>query len=79
MKFYLISGEAREWIPELVERASKLKVSAGIEPGADLGPVISKNAKKRILSLIESGIKEVSMIKMLSSDSGTYTGTIKQR
>ena len=34
-------GESRKWIPELVERAKKLKVNAGHEPDADLGPVIS--------------------------------------
>jgi len=29
-------GEANEWLPELVERAKSLKVSAGFEQGADL-------------------------------------------
>ncbi|XP_064484524.1 probable methylmalonate-semialdehyde/malonate-semialdehyde dehydrogenase [acylating], mitochondrial [Ornithodoros turicata] len=51
-------GEARKWIPELVERAKKLKVTAGHEPGADLGPVISPEAKNRICDLVESGVKE---------------------
>ncbi|KAI1290454.1 putative methylmalonate-semialdehyde dehydrogenase [acylating], mitochondrial [Halotydeus destructor] len=51
-------GEAKEWIPELVERAKKLKVNAGHVAGADLGPVISPQAKQRILRLVESGIKE---------------------
>jgi len=51
-------GEARNWIPDLVARAQKLKVNAGKEPGADLGPVISPAAKKRILDLIQSGVKE---------------------
>ncbi|KAH7942423.1 hypothetical protein HPB49_024051 [Dermacentor silvarum] len=41
-------GEAKNWIPELVERAKKLNVNAGHVPGADLGPVISPEAKKRI-------------------------------
>lgn len=30
---------------ELVKRAKALKVDAGTEPGADLGPVISKEVK----------------------------------
>lgn len=51
-------GESKEWIPELVERAKKLKVSAGHVPDADLGPVISPQSKQRILSLIESGVKQ---------------------
>lgn len=49
-------GEAREWIPELVERAAKLKVNGGAEPDADLGPLISPESKQRVLSLIQSGI-----------------------
>jgi malonate-semialdehyde dehydrogenase (acetylating)/methylmalonate-semialdehyde dehydrogenase len=35
----------------------KLKVTGGAEAGADLGPVISKQAKERICSLVESGAK----------------------
>ena len=38
-------GEAKEWIPELVEKAKALKINAGYEPGADIGPVISPQAK----------------------------------
>jgi malonate-semialdehyde dehydrogenase (acetylating) / methylmalonate-semialdehyde dehydrogenase len=51
-------GEARQWIPDLVERASKLKVGPGHEPGVDVGPVISPQSKERILSLIQSGADE---------------------
>lgn len=51
-------GEAKEWIPELVSRAQKLKVNAGHVPGTDLGPVISPQSKQRIHHLIESGVKE---------------------
>ncbi|UYV77937.1 ALDH6A1 [Cordylochernes scorpioides] len=57
-------GEARQWIPELVERAKKLKVNAGHEPGADLGPVISPEAKKRILELIQSGVEEGARLEL---------------
>ena len=51
-------GSSQKWIPELVERSLKLKVNAGHIPGTDVGPVISPQAKNRILSLIESGVKE---------------------
>ncbi|CAL8090071.1 unnamed protein product [Orchesella dallaii] len=51
-------GEARNWLPDLVDRASKLKVNAGHEPDADLGPVISPQSKDRICSLVESGVKD---------------------
>ncbi|XP_055911956.1 probable methylmalonate-semialdehyde dehydrogenase [acylating], mitochondrial [Eupeodes corollae] len=51
-------GEARNWIPDLVERARSLKVNAGHLPGTDVGPVISPQSKQRILDLIQSGIDE---------------------
>lgn len=35
-----------------------MKVNAGHVPGTDLGPVISPESKKRILSLIQSGIDQ---------------------
>ncbi|XP_043234965.1 probable methylmalonate-semialdehyde dehydrogenase [acylating], mitochondrial isoform X2 [Amphibalanus amphitrite] len=54
----VLVGEAKHWLPELVERSSRLRVSAGTEPDADLGPVISPKAKERIIQLVESGIRE---------------------
>ncbi|CAH9125164.1 unnamed protein product [Cuscuta epithymum] len=49
-------GESKSWIERLVERAQTLKVSAGTEPDADLGPVISRQAKDRICKLIQSSV-----------------------
>lgn len=57
-------GEAKEWIPDLVKRAQNLKVNAGHVPGTDLGPVISPQAKDRILSLVQSGIDEGAKIPL---------------
>eukprot|EP01132_Coremiostelium_polycephalum_P000608 gene608-756_t len=51
-------GESQNWIPELVERAKKLKVTGGACSDADLGPVISPEAKNRIHALIQKGIDE---------------------
>src|SRR5439155_25412483 len=51
----VLVGEAGKWIPDIVAKAKTLKVNAGTESGADLGPVISKPAKERIESLIEQG------------------------
>jgi malonate-semialdehyde dehydrogenase (acetylating) / methylmalonate-semialdehyde dehydrogenase len=51
-------GEAKEWLPELAERAKKLQVNGGFEEGADLGPVISPQSKERIESLIASAKEE---------------------
>jgi malonate-semialdehyde dehydrogenase (acetylating)/methylmalonate-semialdehyde dehydrogenase len=51
-------GEAQEWLPELVERAKKLKIAGGFEPDADLGPLISRDAKTRVEKLIQSGVEQ---------------------
>lgn len=51
-------GETKEWLPEMAERAKALNVNGGFEEGADLGPVISPESKKRIEDLIASAEKE---------------------
>ncbi|KAI3621921.1 methylmalonate-semialdehyde dehydrogenase [Moniliophthora roreri] len=60
----ILIGESQSWLPELVERASKLKVNGGFEKGADLGPVISPAAKSRILNLISSAETEGGKISL---------------
>ncbi|TFK36856.1 methylmalonate-semialdehyde dehydrogenase [Crucibulum laeve] len=50
----VLVGDAQSWLPELVERAQKLKVSGGFEKDADLGPLISPAAKARVTGLIAS-------------------------
>jgi malonate-semialdehyde dehydrogenase (acetylating)/methylmalonate-semialdehyde dehydrogenase len=32
----ILVGEAQNWLPDLVERAKKLKVTNGFEPGVDM-------------------------------------------
>src|ERR1700731_50954 len=60
----VLVGEAQKWIPDIVAKAKTLKVNAGVEKGADLGPVVSKNAKHRILGLLEDGIKEGAKLEL---------------
>jgi malonate-semialdehyde dehydrogenase (acetylating) / methylmalonate-semialdehyde dehydrogenase len=60
----VLVGEAQKWIPDIVAKAKTLKVNAGTEKGADLGPVISKNAKNRILGLLDDGIKEGAKLEL---------------
>ncbi|XP_043930659.1 methylmalonate-semialdehyde dehydrogenase [acylating], mitochondrial [Protopterus annectens] len=54
----VLVGDAKAWLPELVEKAKKLIVTAGDQPGADIGPLISPQAKKRVCDLVQSGIDE---------------------
>lgn len=45
-------------IPDIVERAKRLKVSPPTDPNSEMGPIITPEAKDRICGLIQSGIDE---------------------
>jgi malonate-semialdehyde dehydrogenase (acetylating)/methylmalonate-semialdehyde dehydrogenase len=51
-------GETQDWIPDLIQGARRVRADGGFEEGADLGPVISPQAKQRIEALIASAEKE---------------------
>jgi malonate-semialdehyde dehydrogenase (acetylating) / methylmalonate-semialdehyde dehydrogenase len=77
----VLVGEAQKWIPDIVSKAKTLKVSAGTEKGADLGPVVSKNAKNRVVGLIDDGVKEGAKleldgrsIKVAGYEKGNFVG-----
>ncbi|CAI5696666.1 unnamed protein product [Oreochromis niloticus] len=77
----ILVGEARSWLPELVERAKALRVNAGDQPGADLGPLISPQARNRVCSLIQSGVDEGAKllldgrkIKVKGYENGNFVG-----
>merc|ERR1719438_736089 len=61
-------GDASEWLSEIADKASKLNVTAGHEPTADIPPVISPESKKRIVRLIESAKKEGADVMLDGSD-----------
>lgn len=60
----VLVGEARAWIPALVEKAKTLKVNAGNETGTDVGPLISCAALDRVNSLIETGIRQGATLEL---------------
>ena len=51
-------GNTRDWLPELAERAKQLNVNGGFEEGADLGPLISPEARERIEGVIATAEEE---------------------
>jgi len=53
-----VGKETHAWIDDIAAKAKMLNMNAGFERGADLGPVISKQSKKRIEDLIDSAEKE---------------------
>ncbi len=57
-------GDSKDWIADLVTRSKTLKLNAGAEAGADVGPVISCAAVERISSLIERGIAEGAKLEL---------------
>jgi malonate-semialdehyde dehydrogenase (acetylating)/methylmalonate-semialdehyde dehydrogenase len=60
----VLVGDTIGWIPDLVAKARALKVNAGTEAGADLGPLISRSACQRVLGLIERGIAEGATLEL---------------
>lgn len=60
----VLVGEAQNWIPELVEKAKTLKVSAGTEPGTDVGPLVSCAALSLVEGLIERGVAEGAKLEL---------------
>ena len=57
-------GRAREWIDELVERAQKLRVGAGTDEKADLGPVVSSASRARVEKMIQSGVEQGAVLRL---------------
>jgi malonate-semialdehyde dehydrogenase (acetylating)/methylmalonate-semialdehyde dehydrogenase len=64
----VLVGEAQQWIPHLVAKAKQLKVNAGTQPGTDVGPLISVDAKRRVAALIESGVAEGARLELDGRD-----------
>jgi malonate-semialdehyde dehydrogenase (acetylating)/methylmalonate-semialdehyde dehydrogenase len=52
----LVGSVAERLLPMLAERTRRLKIDSGLAPQAQMGPVISRQARERIVSLIEDGI-----------------------
>ena len=52
--------------------AKQLRVSGGIEPGTDLGPLISPEAKDKVCSLVQSGVDEGAKVRLHVSGHVAY-------
>jgi malonate-semialdehyde dehydrogenase (acetylating) / methylmalonate-semialdehyde dehydrogenase len=57
-------AEAKNWIPDMVEKSRTLKVGPGTDRWADLGPLVSKAAKERVVKLIDSGVAQGAKLLM---------------
>ena len=54
----VLVGAARDWLPELIEKARGLSVGAGDSATTDVGPLISCAARDRVERLIARGIED---------------------
>nr|WP_297381738.1 CoA-acylating methylmalonate-semialdehyde dehydrogenase [uncultured Roseateles sp.] len=54
----VLVGAARDWLPELIEKARGLSVGAGDSATTDVGPLISCAARDRVEQLIARGIED---------------------
>lgn len=53
----VLVGSAKDWIPELTERAARLRVGPA-DTNPDLGPMISLEAKRRAIEIVRSATEE---------------------
>ena len=53
---------ANQFVEMIVERAKKLKVGNGLDPGVDVGPLVDEQQHKTVLRYIELGKKEAVLL-----------------
>jgi malonate-semialdehyde dehydrogenase (acetylating)/methylmalonate-semialdehyde dehydrogenase len=77
----LVGGVGQKIMPMLEERARNLKIKDGMNLDAEMGPVVTQQAKQRIENYIEIGVKEGATLrvdgrghKVEGHESGFYVG-----
>jgi succinate-semialdehyde dehydrogenase/glutarate-semialdehyde dehydrogenase len=55
-RFYVQRGIAADFTARLVERMGALEVAGGLEPGADLGPLVSDTALADVTGLVDGAL-----------------------
>ncbi len=53
-----VGDAAERLLPKIRERVGKLKVAPGLEPGAEMGPLVTKEHHARVVSYVERGQAE---------------------
>ena len=77
----LVGDVADKIVPKLAERAKALKVKNGMEPDAEMGPIVTKQALERIEGYIGIGVEEGATLvvdgrghKVKGHEQGFFTG-----
>lgn len=63
-------GQAQQWIPDLVEKTKTLRLNAGHEAGADVGPLINRPHYEKVVGHIKKARQEGANIMV---DGSTFT------
>ena len=53
-----VSDAAKTFTQQISDAAASRKVGYGLEPGIEMGPVISEDSRKRVLGLIDKGLAD---------------------
>lgn len=77
----LVGDVGERIVPKLAERAKALKVKNGMEPDAEMGPIVTRQALERIEGYIDLGVKEGATLvvdgrglKVPGHEGGFFTG-----
>jgi malonate-semialdehyde dehydrogenase (acetylating)/methylmalonate-semialdehyde dehydrogenase len=77
----LVGDVADRIVPLLAERASALKIRNGMEPDAEMGPIVTREARDRIEGYIALGVQEGATLvvdgrgcKVSGHEAGFFTG-----
>lgn len=54
----VLVGETKNWVPDLVEKAKKLKLGNGAEEGIDVAPLCYPELRTNVLRLLDSAVAE---------------------
>src|ERR1700748_2274239 len=60
----VLVGDARQWIPDMVDRARKMSGGDGPSKTRAVGPLIACAARERVESLIARGIEEGATLEL---------------
>lgn len=56
--------ETQEWIDDICDKASQLKVGPGMDPSSDVGPLITAAAKDRVTHIIAQAVQEGATLEL---------------
>lgn len=57
-KITILVGQAKEWLPDIAAAAKKIVIGEGSDPLTQMGPIVTSQAKYRIIKRIEEAISE---------------------